>query len=76
MTDPSPPFASGWLPAADFPVVLRLVDVDTGRIVWQHTLSGPGRVRVPGLRQTGARAVRAEAQFPDGRVIRDGEADT
>ena len=54
----------------DFPFTIRLIDVDTGLVVFTEKVTGPGALRIPGLAESGARAVSAEIVFPSGRVIR------
>ncbi len=55
-------------PSSSFPIKILAYPEDSTEdndLVWQREATGPGRVQIPGLHETGQR-VRVVVQFADG----------
>ena len=63
------PAQSVGLPESDFPFTIELLDSESGQVVWEKRVEGPGALMVPGRATTNeGRPVRVRVTYPDGEV--------
>ncbi len=68
MTDEAPRYD---LSRTSFPFTILATDSLTGKEVWRHQVTGPGRVYVPPLAKQLGRPVNIQLLWPDGTTTED-----
>lgn len=57
------------VPPNDFPFDVEVLDVETRKVVWRVTVTGPGAVEFPGRDQTNnGKPVAVRVSYPDGTI--------